>query len=77
MHFVTVARFPAYRYHEDEAVRAKAQGVKKHFEELAVDEGLIPESNVILSEGDTEVHVAISEPFDSFLREAPGSWRYY
>ena len=77
MQFVTVARFPAHVYHQNDAVKAKAQGVKKHFEELAMDEGLLPESNVMISEGDTEVHVAISEYFDTFLREAPGSWRYY
>lgn len=77
MYYVTAARFPRRKYDEEEAVRRKADGIRKHLEELALDVGLDPEVNVTLAEEDDEVRIGLSEEFDLYLREAPGEWRWY
>ncbi|THB64996.1 MAG: hypothetical protein D6E12_13605 [Desulfovibrio sp.] len=77
MNWVTAARFSRAKYTEEEATRRKADGIRKHLEELALDVGLDPEKNVAVVEGDAEVKIGLSEEFDLYLREAPGEWRYY
>ncbi|SDB18735.1 hypothetical protein SAMN05660653_00931 [Desulfonatronum thiosulfatophilum] len=52
-----------------------AEKVRKHWEELALDQGLDPAKNVFLQEGDKEVRVVISEELSTVYREGPGSWR--
>ncbi|GAB6060132.1 hypothetical protein [Desulfonatronum parangueonense] len=52
-----------------------AEKVRKHWEELALDQGLDPAKNVFLQEGEKEVRVVISEELSTVYREGPGSWR--
>ena len=58
-----------------EMIQAAAEKVKKHWEELALDQGLDPASNVQLLESDKEIRVVISEQLSDIYSEEPGSWR--
>ncbi|WP_243439884.1 hypothetical protein [Fundidesulfovibrio soli] len=59
------------------AVKQAAAGIRKHWEEVALDQGLDPAKNVTIAEGEKEIRVGISEEFDEEMREGPGEWRYY
>lgn len=77
MYYITAARFPRESYEKNEGVRTKADKTRRHLEELALDSGLDPELNVQVAKTDDEVRIGVSEEFDQYLREAPGTWRYY
>lgn len=77
MYYITAARFPRESYEMDDAVRERAEKTRRHLEELALDSGLDPEKNVTLTKADDEVRIGVSEEFDEYLREAPGTWRHY
>lgn len=59
------------------AVRAAAEALRKHWEEVALDVGFDPAKNVVLAEGDKMLAVGISEAMDMHFREEGGSWQYY
>ena len=77
MTFITAARFPKDRIENDEAIRARADQVQHHLEEIALDVGLDPKLNVTRAEVGNEVRIGISEYMDEYYREAPGTWRHY
>lgn len=77
MTFITAARFPKAHFDANEAIRARADQVQHHLEEIALDVGLDPELNVTRSVVGDEVRIGISEYMDQYYREAPGSWRHY
>ena len=58
-----------------EEILAAARKVQKHWEELALDQGLDPASNVELQQSDAEVRVVISEQLSAVYAEGPGTWR--
>ncbi len=60
-----------------EEARASAEGIKKHWEEVCLDEGLDPAKNVVMAEGEKMFAVGISEQLDMLFREEGGSWQYY
>lgn len=66
-----------HRKHQSgmEAIQAAAEKVRKHWEELALDQALDPAQNVHLQESDTEIRVVISEQLSAIYSEEPGSWR--
>jgi len=74
MHLTPVFR---HRKHPSgmEAIQAAAEKVKKHWEELALDQGLDPAKNVEFQENDKEIRVVISEQLSAVYSEEPGSWR--
>lgn len=76
MDWVNVARWIKKPGQEDE-VRRAAEGVRRHWEEVALDVGYDPKKNVTLMEGDKELRVAISDEMDTTFREGGGSWQYY
>ena len=77
MTFITAARFPKDRFDTDENLRAKADAVQRHLEEIALDVGLDPKRNVIRTVAGDEIRIGVSEYMDQYYREAPGEWRYY
>ncbi|QGY40341.1 hypothetical protein GM415_09445 [Pseudodesulfovibrio cashew] len=77
MTYITAARFPRDRFHEDEALQLRADQVQHHLKNIALDVGLDPALNVIRTETDNEVRIGISEYMDQYYREAPGAWRHY
>jgi len=64
--WIVAARFPRDK---DLAKRAV-----KHWEELALDQGLDPVKNVRLDEQDGVYCVLISEDLDEIYRAGPGGW---
>lgn len=58
-------------------VKPAAEAIRKHWEEVALDQGLDPAKNVTIAEGEKEIRVGISEEMDEVFREGPGEWRYY
>ncbi|MFV0423597.1 hypothetical protein [Oleidesulfovibrio sp.] len=75
MPFTAVAKVARSRYETDPAVQMWMTGVKRHIEELALDVGLVPERNVLLSVTEQEVRLGVSEEMDAYLRESSGGWR--
>jgi hypothetical protein len=61
----------------EEQVREAARNIRKHWEEVALDQALDPAKNVTLAEGAKEIRVGISEEMDIEFREEPGEWRFY
>ena len=74
MHLTPVFRHIKHPARLEEILEA-AKKVHKHWEELALDQGLDPAKNVALQEGDKEVRVVISEELSAVYSEEPGSWR--
>lgn len=60
-----------------EEIRAAASHVAKHWREVALDQGLDPDKNVVQAESERLVSVGISEEMDMEFREEPGEWRFY
>ena len=58
-------------------VKNTAAAIRKHWEEVALDQGLDPAKNVTIAESEKEIRVGISEEMDEVFREGPGEWRYY
>lgn len=61
----------------EEDVKQAAEAIRKHWEEVALDQGLDPGKNVTIAESEKEIRVGISEEMDEVFREGPGEWRYY
>ena len=72
--WVLVARWLKKENNTD-LIKKDAEKVSNHWREVALDVGLDPEVNVIISEGEREVRVGISEEMDMHFREQPGEWR--
>ena len=72
--WVWVARWLKKENNTD-LIKKDAEKVSNHWSEVALDVGLDPEVNVIISEGEREVRVGISEEMDMHFREQPGEWR--
>ncbi len=49
----------------------------KHWREVALDQGLDPDKNVVRAESERLISVGISEEMDMEFREEPGEWRFY
>lgn len=62
---------------KEAGVKQAAEAVRQHWREAALDQGLDPDKNVTVAEGDREIRVGISEEMDEEFREGPGEWRYY
>lgn len=77
MTFITAARFDKNQLETDAGVRAKADEVQRHLEDIALDVGLDPKRNVARQNIGDEVRIGVSEYMDQYYREAPGSWRNY
>lgn len=60
-----------------EDIRAAAEHVAKHWREVALDQGLDPDKNVVRAESERLISVGISEEMDMEFREEPGEWRFY
>lgn len=58
-------------------IKVAAENIRKHWQDVALDEGMDPDKNVTVAEGDKEIRVGISEEMDEEFREGPGEWRYY
>lgn len=58
-------------------VRQAAANIRKHWEEVGLDQGMDPAKNVTVAEGEKEIRVGISEEMDEIFREGPGEWKYY
>jgi hypothetical protein len=70
---------PVFRHikHPDRlvAILEAAQKVQKHWQDLALDQGLDPAKNVVLQESEKEIRVMISEQLSAVYAEEPGTWR--
>ena len=75
MTFITAAKFDKNLMETDEHVRARADQMQQHLEDIALDVGLDPKLNVTRAEVGDEVRIGVSEYMDQYYREAPGTWR--
>lgn len=64
MSWIAIARF--------DASDPEAQRAKKHWEEVAEDLGLLPDSNVHLEQEGTELKLFLSQTLNEFFRGQPG-----
>jgi hypothetical protein len=72
--WIWVARW-LKRSGQEEEIRLAAGQIRKHWEDVCLDVGFDPASNVTVAETDKEIRVGISEELDMNFREEPGEWR--
>lgn len=59
------------------AAEQAAELTRRHWQEIALDHGYNPETNVCLAERDGMVMVGLSEEMYEDFREGTGGWSFY